>query len=419
MAGQGVRADRLTAMAVAKAKEPGLYPDGRGLYLQITPRGALSWIFRYRYGDKRRDMGLGPLKLVTLAGARAKADDARRLLKERVDPLEARKMGRAEQVRATKAAEAEAMTFEAAATACIEDMRSGWRNEKHADQWMATLKLYAFPVIGNVAVANVDSAQVLRIVRPIWTKKTETASRVRGRIETVLDWAKANGYRGGENPARWRGGIGESLPKRSKVKQVRHFPALPYAQMGTFMQALQKEGGTSPRALELLILTAARTGEIINAIGEEFDLSAKVWVIPGERTKQGREHRVALSDAAVKLLKTLRPQNGKFLFPTSANRNEPLSDNAMLVLLERMERGHITVHGFRSTFRDWAAEQTNFPGEVCEMALGHAVGDDTEQAYRRTDLLEKRRLLMEAWAKYCATPSQAKGKVTAFRGRRT
>ena len=409
---KGLRVDRLSALSVGRAKTPGLYPDGRGLYLQVAPSGARSWILRYRHGGRRRDMGLGAIDVVGLADARMKAAEARKLLDAGHDPIDARNAERAAQARAA----AQGMTFEDAARACIDDRKAGWRNAKHAAQWLATLEAYAFPTMGDVAVSAIDSEIVLKVLRPIWSKKTETASRVRGRIETVLDWAKANDKRGGENPARWRGMLDQVLPKRFKVQAVRHHAALPYPEVGPFMRDLKGQAGVAASALQVLILTATRTSEVVFAKWSEFDLHAKTWIIPGERTKSGKPHRVPLTGTAINVLKTLEhPEQGSWVFPGDKHR-KPLSTNALLALLRRMERTDITAHGFRSTFRDWAAEQTNFPDEVRKVASGHKVGDAVLQSYQRTDLLEKRRRLMSKWADFIDMPStQKSAKVTPLR----
>lgn len=407
--GKGRATKRLNALAVSRAHAPGLYADGDGLYLQITQGGVRSWILRYRHAGKRRDMGLGSLAVVSLADARRKAADARKMLDAGHDPIAARTASHVAQA----VTAARAMTFEAAALACIEDRKAGWRNAKHTDQWKATLEAYAFPTLGKLPVSAIDSPQVLKVLKPIWTRKTETASRVRGRIESILDWAKAHKHRDGENPARWRGMLDQVLPQRSKVRAVEHHPALPFAEVGAFMAKLRKQNGTAARALDLLILTATRTRETIHATWDEFDLDASVWTVPATRTKAGRPHRVPLTQAALDALKAMGgPVAGANVFP-GGKRGKPLSTNALLALLKRMDRADITAHGFRSTFRDWAAAQTNFPREVAEHALAHNVGDKTERAYQRDDLLAKRVKLMEAWAKHCATVAKP-GNVVAL-----
>ena len=403
---------RLSATRVERVKKPGLYADGGGLYLQVIG-GAKSWILRYDFQGRRREMGLGPLRDVGLAGARQQAARWRHTLKvDRRDPLEAREAERlAERLRT-----ASAVTFKEAAGRYIEAHRPSWRNDKHAGQWETTLTTYAYPVLAALPVADVQVGHVLKVLEPIWTVKPETAGRVRGRIEAVLDWAAARGYRAGDNPARWRGHLEKLLPARSKVRSVAHHAALPFAEVGAFVADLRDREGTSARALEFLILTAARTGEIIGAKWPEIDLDAKVWTIPGARMKAGREHRVPLSVPAVALLKRIKESGaGDHVFP-GGSRAQPLSNMALLQTLERMGRRDLTVHGFRSTFRDWAAERTNFPREIAEAALAHTLKDKTEAAYRRGDALEKRRRLMEAWARFCDAKAPAGGKLVSLAG---
>ncbi|WP_395020995.1 tyrosine-type recombinase/integrase [Dongia sp.] len=404
---------RLTALAVTRSKTPGMYPDGGGLYLQVsetkTPGEVTrSWIFRYTLAGRAREMGLGSLNDITLAEARERAQGARKQKAEGIDPIAARDAERA----ARRAEAATAMSFKDAAQAYIRSHRAGWRNAKHGDQWEATLASYAYPLIGGLSVAAIDTALVMKVLDPIWQQKTETASRLRGRIERILDWATVSGYRRGENPARWRGHLQSLLPPKTKVQAVQHHAALPYGEVPSFMAALKQQSGSAADALRLVILTAVRTSEAIGARWEEIDLDAKLWIIPPERIKSAREHRVPLSVAAVALLQSLQgsaPRQG-LIFPYGKKH---ISNNAMLALLRRMKRTDITVHGFRSSFRDWAAEQTNFPREVAEMALAHVVSDKVEAAYRRGDLMEKRRKLMEAWSGYVGSPPAA-GKVVSM-----
>ena len=396
---------KLSALAVARAKVPGLYGDGGGLYLQIAPSGARSWIFRYQHAGRRRYMGLGGAATVTLAEARQKATEARKLLGEGKDPIGSARA----QVAATAAEQAKTITFREAAERYIASHATGWRNAKHITQWQATLETYAFPVFGEVSVAAVDVAMVLRVLEPIWTGKTETARRVRGRIEAILDWAAARDMRTGDNPARWRGLLMHLLPKRSLATAVRHHPALPYARMGEFLAALRLQQGTAARALEFLILTAARTSEATGARWSEIDTGAATWTVPPERIKAGREHRVPLSEPALAIIQAMaETRQGEFVFP-GGRRGRPLSNMAMAGVLERMGWHEITVHGFRSSFRDWAAERTNHPREVAEMALAHAVGDKVEAAYRRGDLFDKRRCIMADWARHCAQVDKPAG----------
>jgi integrase len=300
------------------------------------------------------------------------------------------------------------MTFKESAAMYVASHRAGWRNPKHAAQWQATLATYAEPVIGGLSVQAIDTALVLKVLEPIWTTKPETAGRVRGRIESILDWAKARGYRAGENPARWRGHLDKLLPGRSKVRRVEHHAALPYAELPGFLVSLREQEGIAARALEFAILTAARTGEVIGARWSEMDLVGKNWTLPAARMKAGREHRVPLSDRALAILREMQPHRqaeDAFVFPGGKNRR-PLSNMAFLMLLRRMGRGDVTVHGFRSSFRDWAAERTKFPAEVAEMALAHTVSDKTVAAYNRSDLYERRRRLMAAWTTFCSVREQ-------------
>lgn len=391
---------KLSALAVSKASDPGYYGDGGGLLLQVSQAGAKSWVFRFKspLTGKPREMGLGPLSTYSLAEARMRARDARQAVDAGRDPIAEREAER----QRNKLEAAKAMTFDQCAAAYIEAHRAGWKNPKHAAQWAATLATYAGPVIGALPVASVDMPLVLRILEPIWTTKNETASRLRGRIESVLDWATVRGFRTGDNPARWKGHLDKVLPAPGKVQKVEHHAALPYQQAGAFMAELRKREGMAARALEFAILTACRSGEVRGATWQEIDLAARIWVIPGERMKAGKEHRVPLSDAAVSLLEALpRLEGSDAVF--FAPRGGALTDMALTAVLRRMERGDLTAHGFRSTFRDWAGETTAFPREVIEHALAHQLKDKAEAAYQRGDLLAKRARLMQAWAEHCAT----------------
>ena len=277
--------------------------------------------------------------------------------------------------------------------------RVAWKNDKHAAQWTSTLETYAYPLLGELSIQAVDTTLVMKVIEPIWAKKPETANRVRGRIETILDWATVRGYRQGENPARWRGHLDKLLPSRSKVRKTKHHSALPYAELPAFLTSLREQEGIAARALEFTILTAGRTGEVIGARRSEFNMREKLWAVPAIRMKAGKEHRVPLPDRALDVISTETLRDDDFVFP-GGRSGQPLSNMAMLKLLQRMGRDDLTVHGFRSTFRDWAAERTNFPNDVVEMALAHAIESKTEAAYRRGDLFNKRRRLMEAWAEY-------------------
>ena len=402
---------KLTALAMTQAKRRGYYGDGGGLFLQVSASGAKSWVFRFKEGGRLREMGLGPTHTVSLAEARQKALECRKARLDGLDPIEARRGKRIQ----AKLDAAKAMTFAACAERYIASHKAGWRNPKHAAQWPATLGTYVYPVFGSLPVQAVDVGLVMKAIEPIWVQKPETAGRVRGRIERVLDWATARGYRQGENPARWRGHLENLLPKKSKVRRVEHHAALPYVEIGAFMAELRQQEGVPARALEFAILTAARTGEVIGAKWDEIDLGERLWTVPAERMKKAdKEHRVPLSDAALAILGDLRKvQQDNFVFP-GGKAGRPISNMATLMLLRRMGRGDLTAHGFRSSFRDWAAERTGFPAEVAEMALAHTVSDKVEAAYRRGDLFQKRRQLSDAWAKFCAA-APASGQVVPIR----
>lgn len=394
--------EKLTVLKVLRARTPGLLNDGKGLSLRIAGGGTKSWVFRFMLAGRPREMGLGSVADVTLAEARDLARDARRLCKQGVDPIEARRAQRAAQ----GVERAKTMTFQECATAYISAHRAGWKNKKHASQWQQTLDDYVYPVLGSLPVLAIDTALVMKAIEPIWTKKPETASRVRGRIEAILDWAAACGHRRGENPARWKGHLENLLPKKSKVRRVERHAALPYPEIGYFMEGLRRLGGISARALEFTILTATRTGEVLGATWAELgDLAEKTWTISAERMKGDREHRVPLSERALEILGEMQlVRQGNLVFPGN-KAGRTLSHGAMLRVLDTMSRDDLTVHGFRSSFRDWAAECTNFTSEVCEAALAHAVKNKAEAGYRRGDLFEKRRRLMAAWATHCATPA--------------
>lgn len=389
--------NKLSALQVQKAKDPGYYGDGGGLWLQISKLGGKSWVFRFTYHGKAREMGLGALHTVSLAEAREKALQHRKMLLEDKDPIEERKIARLH----SQFQSASTKTFSECANAYIAAHRSGWKNEKHGKQWAATLETYAFPVMGRLPVAAINTPLVLRALEPIWQSKTETASRLRGRIESVLDWATVRGFRQGENPARWKGHLDKLLPARNKVQKVKHLAALPYSEIGQFMTRLRQRDGMSARALEFAILTAARSGEVRGATWDEIDFENQVWKIPASRMKAGKEHRVPLSEQTIKLLENItRIADCNHVFP--APRQGQLSDMALTSVLKRMGHGDLTQHGFRSTFRDWAGETTAYPREVIEHALAHQLKDKSEAAYQRGDLLAKRSLLMTDWGKYCA-----------------
>lgn len=415
--------NKLSALNVSRFKTKGIYSDGGGLCLRITASGGKFWVFRFMLNGQAREMGLGALHAISLSDARLKATECRRLLAEGKDPISSRDAVKAQ----AKLSAAKEKTFKECAEAYIESHKASWRNAKHAQQWTRTLETYAYPVLGNLHVQDIDVALVIKVLEPIWLKKAETASRLRGRIEVVLDWAGAREYRTGDNPARWRGHMENLLPKRSKIKRTKHHPALPYEQIGAFMKALKDREGMAAKALAFTILTGGRTNEALKATWDEMDLDNRIWNLPAVRTKADRDHRVALSCDAVRLLQDVRQEqkdasvpNAKYIFCGPSNKH--LSNMAMLTVIRRMngegtapkwidprqDGKPIVTHGFRSTFRDWAAEQTNFPREIAESALAHISGDSVELSYRRTDFFEKRRQMMEAWAQYCATPLNLK-----------
>jgi integrase len=392
----------LTVKQIAKLTEPGRYRDERGLYLQVMSPTNRSWLLRFERDGRERWMGLGSAKTFTLEEARERARDARKLLADGIDPLEAKRASRA----ARALASAKVLTFKQAAERYFEDHSRKWSNPKHRAQFTSTLESYVYPHIGDLPVATLDTALMLKVLEAknggserFWTAVPETASRVRRRIEWVLDWAAVRGYRTGDNPARWKGHLDQVLPATTELRETKHHPSLPYTDTPLFMAELANREGIGARALEFAILTAARTGEVIGATWGEIDLTTNTWVVPKDRMKARREHRVPLSPAASALLEKL-PREGDFVFP-GGRKGTPISNMAMTTVLRRMERAGITVHGFRSTFRDWAAETTGYPNHVVEMALAHVIANKVEAAYRRGDLFEKRRRLMADWARYC------------------
>lgn len=396
------RVTPLSARRVETIREPGFYADGNNLYLRVEAAGSRQWIFRYAFGGKRRDMGLGPVSVVTLADARRKAIEARNQVLAGVDPIEAKRQATADAALAT----AKAMTFRQAAEAYIEAMRPGWRNAKHAAQWGSTLETYVYPTMGALPVAAIDTGLVVKVLEPIWSTKTETAGRVRGRIEAILDWARVRGFRTGENPGRWKGHLSQILPARGAVAKVEHHVALPFAEVPAFWTKLRQQDGGGARALEFLILTAARSGEVLGARWDEIDMAAAVWTIPAARMKAAAEHRIPLSEPAVELLrKAAETRLGAFVFPGQRD-DRPLSNMTMTVLLRRMKI-EATAHGFRSSFRTWTAELTGFPHEVAEAALAHSVPDAVVAAYRRGTFFDKRRDLMAAWARFVTGAGEA------------
>jgi integrase len=419
----------LTAIKIKNSKVKGLYPDGASLYLKVTDTGSKSWVFRYKRAGKVRDMGLGNADVdkagsVTLAQARKLAGEARQKLLDGVDPLDERK---AEAI-VEQAGKANARTFKECARALIGSKEGSWKNEKHRDQWRSTLEVYAYPYLGHLAAAEIDTSHVLEVLQqqvpverrrkkntgvvkkaPLWEARAETAARLRARIEAVLSSAKAMGWRSGENPARWADHLAHILPAQPKAKRVKHHPALPYTELPAFMARLRENTSTSARALELVILTAARTGEALKAPFSEFDLIAKIWTVPSKRMKSGRAHEVPLSPRAVEIVQEMAEvRTCDFVFPGLVSRR-PLSDMALVMLTRGMRPG-ITNHGFRSTFKDWCIEQTDYPDHVSEAALAHVSADKVRAAYARSNLFEKRRQLMEAWADFCAGCGKAKAE---------
>lgn len=400
---------KLSPLMVTKLTKPGYHGDGAGLWLQVSPSGSKSWLFRFAKGGRERQMGLGSIRDVTLTEAREFARDCRRHLLAGRDPIEERKGARTAQ----HLLDSRRVTFDQCANGYIAAHRDSWKSSKHAAQWTSTLSTYASPIIGTLPVAEVDTALVVKVLSPIWQCKTETASRLRGRIESILDWASTSQYRQGENPARWRGHLEHLLAKPAKLARVVHHPALPWQHIGTFIADLRKRQGIAARAVEFAILTATRSGEVRGATWEEVE--GNVWTIPSNRMKAGKEHRVPLSSAAMAVLQET-PRLDQLIFP-GTKKNASLSDMSLTSVLRRMNRDDITVHGFRSTFRDWCAESVanSFPREICEHALAHSLPDKVEAAYRRGDLLEKRVLLMQAWADFCEI-IPVKDNVTPIRG---
>lgn len=391
------KSNLLTATFCRNIKEPGRYADGNGLFLNVSKTGSKSWLFRYRWQGKRPEIGLGSFSDKSLAEAREAMGDCRKLIRSGIDPRSRDKV----------TGEPSTPTFRDCAAMFIRDKRSEWSNAKHQAQWTSTLQTYAEPVIGHVPVDQVDLEHMLAILSPIWQEKTETATRVRGRIERVLSWAIVKGYRRPPNPALWRGNLDMVMPKPSKVKKITHYAALPYAELSDFWQDVTADNSVTSKALQLTILTTARTIETIGAKWEEFDLETRVWTVPAERMKAKREHRVPLTETAVALLKTIpRIDNGDFLFP-GLRGNPHISNMAMLNFLKRdLQRPGLTVHGFRSSFKDWAMETTTFPGDLSEAQLAHVITNKAQAAYERGDKLKRRRELLEAWVRYLVEQPQ-------------
>ena len=407
----------LTQRRVERTREPGRYGCGlvRGLYLQISDAGAKSWVLRYERAGKERMMGLGSAAEFSLKQARERALDARRLLADGVDPLATKHASK----QAAKLAEQRKLSFREAAQRYFDQHESKWRNPTHREAFLGTLGLHVFPVIGDMDVATIDTPDVLRALEPIWKTKSITADRTRNRIEAVIDWAVVRGHRpAGTNPARWKGHLSEVLPAPRKIAPVEHHAAMPYAELPAFMKELRYEDDIGPRALEFLILTAARTGEIMGATWSEIDLGEATWIIPAERMKARREHRVPLSPAAIDLLKKLPREKGNPFVFIGRRPGTGLSHMALPWTMGRMGlKGAATVHGFRSTFSTWCHEQTAHSNHTIELSLAHNVGTEVERAYRRTDMIAKRRQLMEAWSRFCmAPPAKVGGDVVTLRG---
>ena len=402
----------LTPLAVKNAK-PGRHADGGGLHLLVKESGARSWVYRFMLQGKSRDVGLGAAGQggISLADARDKAAALRLQVKSGTDPLAERQREAAEALASAQAAQVAGITFKAVAETYIGANEASWRNDKHRQQWRNTLASYVYPIVGELPVADIATAHVLKILEPIWQDKPETAARIRGRIEAVLDAAKARGYREGENPARWRGHIAQILPPRSRLSRGHH-KAMPYDAVPAFMAKLREREAMAALALEFVILTATRTSEVLGATWAEVDLDKAIWTVPASRMKAGKEHRIPLSARAVEILEAVKPLDKVSLFP--ADKGGKLSTMAMSMLLRRMKLD-CTVHGFRSGFRDWAAECTGYAHEVCEMALAHVIGNKSEAAYRRGDMFDKRRRLMDDWATYLATIPAAGDNVMPIR----
>jgi integrase len=400
--------NKLTARAIATTTAKGRYGDGGGLFLQVSKWGTKSWVFRYERHGRERVMGLGPLHTLSLAEARDRARQCRQRLLEGLDPIDVRNSALAKQ-RVEAASKA---TFKECAEAFVTKHAAGW-SRRNLEHWQITLRVHVYPVIGDVPVAMIDTAWVMRVVDPIWRTKPDTAKRLRARIGVVLDSATVLGFRQGDNPARWRGHLDKLLPQPNKVRAVKHLAALPHHNAPAFLAELRLRDGLGPRMLEFTILTAVRTGEVLGARWSEFDLMTSTWAIPAERMKSKAGHRVPLSPRVIEILKAL-PRTGEYVFPSQRD-GRPFSQVVMLKTLHRMGRRDLTVHGFRSTFRDWAAETTAYPNHVVEMALAHAIGDQVEAAYRRGDLFEKRTCLMADWSAYCTQPSLDMGGVIPIR----
>jgi integrase len=418
----------LKARKIIKNGAPVRVPDGDGLYLEVHRNGTPSWVFRYaisklnaqgeRIGSRERWAGLGAYPDVGLAEARDAADGMRRLLRAGHDPIEYRRRQKAEQQEAERLAATDAVTFRQVAESFIASHRAGWKNAKHAAQWPSTLKRFAYPIFGDTPIKDIDTEAVLKVLRPIWLTVPETATRTRQRIEAVLDSATAQGLRRGDNPARWKGHLSTLLPRREKIRRVKHHPAMPHADVPEFWPELNKQTATSAKSIAFLLLTAARTSEVRFACWREIDFDARIWTVPASRMKAERDHVVPLSDSATDILRTIKPKDAKpddLIFP--GRRGRPQSENTLLKFLkEDLKHPTLTVHGFRSSFRDWVGEETSFPDELAEMALAHVIRSSTKAAYRRKTAIDRRRVLMTAWADF-VTSGSASGKVVRMKRR--
>jgi len=395
---------KLSALKVLELNKPGSYFDGGGLLLKISPTLTKSWVFRYSISGKERRQGLGPYPDTSLGEAREMAQECRKLKRQGIDPIARRN----EILRGRKKEAENQITFKECATTYIDTHKAGWKNEKHIAQWRNTLKTYAYNIIGDLPVNEIDTQSIHQVLKPIWLEKTETATRVRQRIEKILDWAESLNYRKGKNPAKWQGHLEHSFPKPSKIRKVQHHPALPYKEMPDFWKWLSMKDSLSAKTLAFTILTAARNGESRQAFLKEIDFKNKCWNVPGERMKAGRDHRVPLSESTIEILRIVEPsKKTQYLFP-GAKDGKNISETALRKLLKEYRAG-LTVHGFRSTFRDWAAEVTDYPRELAEAALSHVVRDATEAAYQRGDMLEKRAVMMKAWSAYCESGIEENG----------
>ncbi|SCY31207.1 site-specific integrase [Nitrosospira sp. Nsp13] len=381
--------EKFSDLTVKRLSKPGVYGDGRGLYIRVTEGGSKHWIHRFTLRGKAHWMGLGPYPEITLTEARLKNLEARRTRLTGVNPINARNAANAKAL---------TITFQECADQYISSHRSGWKDPNHVVNWTNTIATYCGPIIGKLPVNEIDVALIMRVLDPIWSTKVATAKSLRGRMESIIDWATVRGYREGENPARWKGKLDHLLPKSSKLKKTTHHAALGYTQMAELMLRLRQQDGIAAKALELAILTACRSGEVRLATWGEISLKNRVWIIPEERMKAGKEHRIPLSDAAMAVLDQM-DKTTELIFP--GQRGRPLGDGRLYEVIRRAGFDNVTVHGFRSTFRDWAAESTAYPQHVAEMALAHSIGDKVEAAYRRGDLFTKRTRMMQDWAQFC------------------